>query len=193
MGLDIIPYHLEKWKKKLACVCPIFTSKAIAYMPIGRLVTTGGMQAVANFYKHLGADCYDQFCSMMVFDALIANEDRHFGNFGVLIDSYTNQILGPAPLFDHGLSLLSYISKDQMNSLESVYAYSLTRKSCFGTDFFIQAASYIGPHQKEQLRHILNFQFQKEAYNLPKPYLSRLEKTIQRRARMLLQLPSRKL
>ena len=191
MGLDIVPYHLEKWKGKLACVCPAFTSKTISYMPIGRLVTSGGMYAVANFYKQLGADCYDQFCSMVVFDALIANEDRHFGNFGVLIDSTTNQIIGPAPLFDHGLGLLYAIPKDQMRSIDSVYAYSLTRKSCFGTDFFTQAANYIGAHQKEQLRHVLNFKFEEEAYNLPKRYLTRLEKTIQKRARMLLQLPSR--
>ncbi len=193
MGLDIVPYRLEKWQGKLACVCPIFTSKAISYMPIGRLVPSGGMQAVADFYKQLGADCYEQFCSMVVFDALIANEDRHFGNFGVLIDSYTNQILGPAPLFDHGFSLLYGIPKDQMRSINSVYAYSLTRKSCFDTDFFIQAADYIGPHQKKQLRHILNFKFQKEAYNLPEPYLGRLEKTIQKRAQLLLRLPSREL
>ena len=191
MELDIVPYHLEKWQGKLASVCPAFTSKAISYMPIGRLVTSGGMQAVANFYKNLGADCYDQFCSMVVFDALIANEDRHFGNFGVLIDSTTNQILSPAPLFDHGFSLLYGIPKDQMRSIESVYAYSFTRKSCFGLDFFTQAASYIGPHQKKQLRHVLNFKFQEEAYNLPKPYLHCLEKIIQKRARLLLQLPSR--
>ncbi len=190
MGLDIIPYHLEKWKGKLACVCPAFTSKTISYMPIGRLVTSGGMEAVARFYEQLGPEAYDQFCSMVVFDALIANEDRHFGNFGVLIHAPTNQILGPAPLFDHGLSLLAFIPKDQMSSIDSVYQYSLSRSTCFGTDFFVQAALYIGPHQKEQLRRVLKFKFQEEAYNFPKRYLNRLEKTIQKRARILLQLPS---
>ena len=43
---------------------------------------------------------------MLVFDAVILNEDRHFGNFGLLVDSHTNKIIAPAPIFDNGLSLL---------------------------------------------------------------------------------------
>ena len=41
---------------------------------------------------------------MLVFDAVILNEDRHFGNFGLLVDSHTNKIIAPAPIFDNGLS-----------------------------------------------------------------------------------------
>lgn len=45
---------------------------------------------------------------MLVFDAVILNEDRHFGNFGLLVDSHTNKIIAPAPIFDNGYSLLCY-------------------------------------------------------------------------------------
>lgn len=34
---------------------------------------------------------------MIVFDALICNVDRHFGNFGVLVDDESNQIADLAP------------------------------------------------------------------------------------------------
>lgn len=129
MGLNIIPYHLEKWKGKLASVCPAFTTKYISYIPAGRLVKTGGMPAVAQFYRDLGPEFYDQFCSMIVFDAVIANEDRHFGNFGVLVDSKTNKIIAPAPLFDHGLGLLAYIPNGQMGSIQSVFDYSMSRRT----------------------------------------------------------------
>ena len=40
---------------------------------------------------------------MLVFDAVILNEDRHFGNFGVLRDNHTGKIIAPAPVFDNGL------------------------------------------------------------------------------------------
>ena len=45
---------------------------------------------------------------MLVFDALIYNEDRHFGNFGVLRDNHSGNIIAPAPIFDNGLSLFCY-------------------------------------------------------------------------------------
>ena len=39
---------------------------------------------------------------MIVFDVLIANKDRHYGNFGFLVDNETNELLCPAPIFDSG-------------------------------------------------------------------------------------------
>lgn len=48
---------------------------------------------------------------MLVFDAVILNEDRHFGNFGLLVDSHTNKIIAPAPIFDNGY--LYYASNGQ--------------------------------------------------------------------------------
>ena len=57
-------------------------------------------------------------CSMLVFDALIYNEDRHFGNFGVLRDNHSGNIIAPAPIFDNGLSLQS---KANCNSSDNVF------------------------------------------------------------------------
>ncbi len=42
---------------------------------------------------------------MMVLDYLIANEDRHFNNFGLLRNPDTLEWLGPAPIYDSGSSL----------------------------------------------------------------------------------------
>ena len=42
---------------------------------------------------------------MLAVDFLIANEDRHMGNFGALRDADTLQWLGPAPIYDCGTSL----------------------------------------------------------------------------------------
>jgi hypothetical protein len=42
---------------------------------------------------------------MIVFDYIIANEDRHFGNFGFIRDSNTLEFKGFAPIFDNGTSL----------------------------------------------------------------------------------------
>lgn len=42
---------------------------------------------------------------MLVFDYLMANTDRHFGNFGALRNVNTLEWIGPAPIFDTGTSL----------------------------------------------------------------------------------------
>lgn len=55
---------------------------------------------------------------MLVFDALIYNEDRHFGNFGVLRDNHSGNIIAPAPIFDNGLSLFCYAGKEDYANLD---------------------------------------------------------------------------
>lgn len=42
---------------------------------------------------------------MLVFDYLMANTDRHFGNFGAVRNVNTLEWIGPAPIFDSGTSL----------------------------------------------------------------------------------------
>lgn len=42
---------------------------------------------------------------MMVVDYLIANEDRHQNNFGVIRHAETLEWMGPAPIYDSGSSL----------------------------------------------------------------------------------------
>ncbi len=45
------------------------------------------------------------FEMMIIVDYLMANEDRHFGNFGIMRDPITLKPLGFAPIFDTGSSL----------------------------------------------------------------------------------------
>ena len=42
---------------------------------------------------------------MIVLDYIIANEDRHFNNFGLLRNADTLESIGAAPIFDSGTSL----------------------------------------------------------------------------------------
>ena len=42
---------------------------------------------------------------MITVDYLLANEDRHQNNFGVIRNAETLEYLGPAPLYDNGSSL----------------------------------------------------------------------------------------
>ena len=83
MGLNAVYYDIENWKGITASKCALFTDIDTAYVPIGRIVQTGGIAACLDWYDSQGPEFSDQIRSMLVFDALIYNEDRHLASFGI--------------------------------------------------------------------------------------------------------------
>lgn len=184
MGINAVQYGLSKWKGRLCSTCELFTSKEYSFMPIGNIVKDGGIKAVIEYYKSLGDKYYDAFVDMIVFDAVILNTDRHFGNFGFMVDNRTNKICAPAPLFDHGLSLLTYAMDDDLQNWET---YAKTRVPATYSDFIELAKKLIGHSQKEKLRKLINFKFKKHTrYNWSDEKLRLLEKLLRKQIELLL-------
>lgn len=187
LGISAIDYGLSKWKGALCSTCVLFTSKEYAFLPVGKVVTSGGMEAVTSYYEKMGAAYAKALADMLVLDAIICNTDRHFGNFGFLVDNRTNEIVAPAPLFDHGNSLFNFAGKDDLASDAALTAYAQTLMPCVYDDFIGTAKAVLTPEHREGLRHLLNFRFKRHSlYNLPKERLDLLEKQVQKRARELL-------
>lgn len=184
MGIDVVQYGLSKWKGRLCSTCELFTSKEYSFMPIGNIVKEGGIKAVIEYYKSLGANYYDAFADMIVFDAVVLNTDRHFGNFGFMVDNLTNRICAPAPLFDHGLSLLTYAMNDDLQDWET---YAKTRVPATYSDFTELAKQLMGHSQKEKIRKLINFKFKKHSrYNWSNYRLKAIEQLLQKMIRQLL-------
>ena len=187
MGVNAIEYRLNQWKGVLCSSCEIFTDLNYSYIPIGKIVKMGGMQAVRKFYESLGPEFVDSLNEMLVFDAVICNTDRHFGNFGVLVDNETNRIVKPAPLFDHGNSLFNFAGKDDLDSEEAFESYISTLLPQAYDDFIADAKSVMTERNRDQLRHLLTYRLKKNPrYNLPENRYSLITKQIQKRARLLL-------
>ena len=187
MGINAVSYGLSKWKGVLCSTCELFTSIDIAYLPVGRLVTQGGLPAVAAYYEQLGEAYVEALHEMLVFDAVICNVDRHFGNFGFLIDNRRNKIAAPAPLFDHGNSLFNFAGTDCWERGEGLEEYAQTLLPCVYDDFIGTAKRVLDAPMKQKLRKLLDFRFKKHSrYNLPEKRLRMIESQIQKRARMLL-------
>ena len=187
LGISAIDYGLSKWKGALCSTCVLFTSKEYAFLPVGKVVTSGGMEAVTSYYEKMGAAYSKALADMLVLDAIICNTDRHFGNFGFLVDNRTNEIVAPAPLFDHGNSLFNFAGKDDLASDAALTAYAQTLMPCVYDDFIGTAKAVLTPEHREGLRHLLNFRFKRHShYNLPEERLDLLEKQVQKRARELL-------
>jgi len=187
MGLDAVHYDLENWKGILASKCRLFTDIDTAYIPIGRIVKSGGLAAVIKYYDELGGRFADAIRDMLVFDALIYNEDRHFGNFGVLRDNHTGKITVPAPIFDNGISLFSLAMPDDYKNLDE---YAKTRAPVYGgTTFEGICKSFMTSRQAAMLRKIVNFTFTRHPkLNLPEEHLCAMEKHLRKRASNLIGL-----
>ena len=189
MGLDAIRYTLTKDLKKTLCSkCELFTSKEYSYLPVGQLVPKGGMKAVRAYYETLGQPFVDALEDMVVFDAVICNTDRHYGNFGVLVKNETNAIAAPAPLFDHGNSLFSLGGAELWEDQKAFDRYARALLPLAYDDFFAEAKAVLRPRHRAMLHKLLEFRFDRRAahYNLPPKRLKMIEKEVQRRARVLL-------
>ena len=186
MGLDAVAYELENWKGILASRCKLFTDINTAYIPIGRIVREGGLKACLEYYRQLGPEAYEQLKSMLVFDAMIYNEDRHFGNFGVLRDNHTGKVTGAAPVFDNGMSLFNFAMPEDFQDLDS---YAKTRGTAYGVSFESVCQEVMGPIQARQLRKLIGFTFHRHPrLNWPEYRLEAIERHLQKRVRQLLEL-----
>lgn len=190
MGLNCVEYDLENWKGILASKCRLFTDINTAFVPISRLIKDRTLKNALDYYAELGKLFYDDLCSMLVFDAVIYNEDRHFGNFGVLRDNHTGKIIKPAPIFDNGLSLFNFAMAED---LENLSEYAKTRTPPYGVSFDEVCKAVMGSKQKSQLRRLLNFTFTRHpSINLPEERLTVIEAQISKRARELMSIPNSK-
>ena len=187
MGLNAVQYNLENWKGILASKCKLFTDIDTSFIPIGRIVKTGGLKAVLDYYDKLGKEFSEQLRSMLVFDAVIYNEDRHFGNFGLLRDNHNGKITAPAPIFDNGLSLFNYAMPDDIANLDG---YAKTRGSAYGNISFESICQEVmGKTQAQQIRKLIGFKFERHPkINLPEERLIAIEKHIEKRIRQLASL-----
>ena len=190
MGLNCVEYDLENWKGILASKCRLFTDIDTAFVPVSRLLKDRTLKNALDYYAGLGKPFYDDLCSMLVFDAVIYNEDRHFGNFGILRDNHTGKIIKPALIFDNGLSLFNFAMADD---LQNLCEYAKTRTPPYGVSFDEVCKAVMGNKQKSQLRKLLNFTFTRHpSINLPEERLATIEAQISKRARELMSIPNAK-
>ena len=188
MGLPHVAYGLSLWKKSLCSTCELFCNADHSYVPIYRFVDKCTLRTVAEYLRSLGNAYYDRFVDMLIFDALIYNEDRHFGNFGLMVDNRTNRPCAFAPLFDHGLSLFNYAMPDDIRALDE---YAKTRLSAYSVPFENIVKEFITARQKEELRKMIGFKFRRHSrYNLPSDRLKAIEKHLQKRIQALMAIPN---
>ncbi|MBO4830842.1 MAG: helix-turn-helix domain-containing protein [Oscillospiraceae bacterium] len=187
MRLNVVHYDLENWKGILTSKCRLFTDIDTSFIPIGRIVTSGGLKACLDYYKDIGEEVLEELKDMLVFDAVIYNEDRHYGNFGVLRDNRTGRVTGAAPIFDNGFSLFSLAMPCHFANIGN---YAKTRTNPYDMSYDAICQEIMGNRQRRNLRRLMDFTFKRHpTLNLPEERLTAIEEQIQVRVGELLSLP----
>ncbi|MDR3122036.1 MAG: XRE family transcriptional regulator [Clostridiales bacterium] len=198
MGLNPVKYGLSRWKGVLGCTCELFTDIDTAYVPmaavVGRQLTdttaTQSYSVCGKWFKAFddknGTDLYDYFASTLVFDSLILNEDRHLGNFGVLRDNRSGEIVGSAPIFDNGISLFNYSSIQELRKLDT---HRQAYANYFKQPFDWQAREFGEVTQMAQLYNLSGFKFKRHGrYNWDSERMEIIQAYILRRAKQLIEI-----
>ena len=113
LGIPHVPYTVIWSKGAPYSVCEDFVTENTELIPAWRLLQAKKQNNSTSRYRHLLECCEELGIGditafldrMLVLDYIIANEDRHFNNFGALRNAETLEWLGMAPIYDSGSSL----------------------------------------------------------------------------------------
>lgn len=197
MGFPHIDYDLDMFhhadgEKEIICMCKLFTSENKGYVDAYWFFRHQGLDVDAlditqpavqmKMADVFGAEAY---ADLMVYDALILNQDRHLGNFGYLINNNTGEFIKPAPLFDNGFSLVYGASNRDLTDIRA-YADSIEGKYLP----FDQAAQlFLKRRHIKKIRSLLNFSFEKHPkWNVSNAAWDSMNKLIRYRAQRLLEI-----
>ena len=112
LGVNHIPYTVVWSEGAPYSICEDFITKDTELVSAWRLMQTQKKDNSTSVYQHFvnccegtGINVVSDLDCMIVVDYLIANEDRHLNNFGLIRNAENLEWMGFAPIFDSGSSL----------------------------------------------------------------------------------------
>lgn len=179
-----VDYDLVKYHGDLACSCKLFSNEEIGYVPIVNVIGRGNsVDEIIDYFDSIGSG--DKFRSMIVFDGVVMNMDRHLNNYGVLFNNETMDILEMAPVFDNNMSLLPYAVKEDFENFDE---YLDTKGPKFGGDWVEIARFCLTPKTRKILNNLYGFKFTKhKMYNLSDERLEYLNKAVNNQIKKILE------
>lgn len=175
-----VEYDIVDFKKQLCSKCKLFTNENQGYFPImaflteeelrkGEKILSDRTHFINKAIEIYGKENYED---LMLFDSITGNRDRHLGNFGMLVDNQTFEVIKPAPIFDNGESVLNYYNFSK-NLDFGMYA---SRTNSLGQRFSDIFKTYIDKRHQKFFEKLKNFKFEKHPYyNLPDEILKSFE------------------
>ena len=107
-GYDFIWEEKNKTGKKVYSSCKNFITADTEFVPFTHFRQIESASYKAEHFdicKRIYGEYGHILELILILDYIVLNEDRHFGNFGMLRSADTGEFIKPAPVFDTGSSL----------------------------------------------------------------------------------------
>ena len=176
-----ITYDIVEFNGEFCSKCQIFTTENRGYLPITAFLTEEELKkgekilADRSYFIEKAVSIYgkENFEDLMLFDAIIGNRDRHLGNFGMIVNNKTFEVLNVAPIFDNGESILNYYN---FNKNLEFGAYS-SRTNSLGQRFNEVFKNYVQQRHENFFEKLKTFKFKRHPeYNLSENILVSFER-----------------
>lgn len=158
---DSVPYTLRRFDGRVVSDCKLFTNEEFGYKPISVFLKSGikyGLPETLEIYREF--NCEDAFRRMVVADCITLNSDRHFGNFGFLVNNETFERTALNPCFDFNMAFVPFteegfdFGKDSNGKEIDFDEYLSRRPPVIGSDYVAPARAILTPEIKKCVEEI---------------------------------------
>jgi hypothetical protein len=156
-----VKYNLRKYDGRVVSDCKIFTSQEYGYKPVSLFLKNGvkyGLPETLEIYREF--NCEDEFRRMVVADCITLNSDRHFGNFGFLVNNETFERTALNPCFDFNMAFVP-LAEDGFDfgvradgSKPNFDEYLSKRGPVIGSDYVAPARAILTPEIRKCVEEI---------------------------------------
>jgi hypothetical protein len=154
-----VKYDLKKYDGRIVSDCKIFTSQEFGYRPIALFYKERlTFPKLLEIYREF--NCEDEFRRMVVADCITLNSDRHFGNFGFLVNNETFERTALNPCFDFNMAFVP-LADDGFDfgvcadgSKPNFDEYLSKRGPVIGSDYVAPARAILTPEIKKCVEEI---------------------------------------
>ena len=150
-----IKYTLGKYDGRVVSDCKLFTSVDYGYRPVSLFYKEYlTLPKLLQIYQEFG--CEDAFRRMIVADCITLNCDRHFGNFGFLINNKTFERTALNPCFDFNMTFVPFAEEGVNFGTEETNfdKYLARHPPVIGTDYVAPARTILTPEIKKCVEEI---------------------------------------
>jgi len=156
-----VPYTLRRFDGRVVSDCKLFTNQEFGYKPISLFLKNGikyGLPETLEIYREF--NCEDAFRRMVVADCITLNSDRHFGNFGFLVNNETFERTVLNPCFDFNMAFVPFaeegfdFGKDSNGKGIDFDEYLSRRPPVIGSDYVAPARAILTPEIKKCVEEI---------------------------------------
>ncbi|MBQ8680494.1 MAG: hypothetical protein IJ688_10010 [Treponema sp.] len=156
-----VKYSLIKYDGRVVSDCKLFTDEHFGYKPISLFLKNGikyGLPETLELYREFKSE--DAFRRMIVADCITLNCDRHFGNFGFLVNNETFERSILNPCFDFNMAFVPFAEEGfdfgtAPDGTELDFdEYLSTRGPVIGSNYVAPARAILTPDIKKCVEEI---------------------------------------